>query len=242
MRRGSPPSPLDRRKVLALLARGGALLVVGCGTTAETPGCSFAPALAAGPTWWDAALHRSDLRWDSRPVSGAGPVPGVPLVLTLRVSTIAEEWCRPVRGARVDLWQCNAQGVYSGLSELGTAGRDFLRGYQITDEVGQVRFHTVYPGWYSGRTVHVHAKVRLFDPFGEVTTEVSTQLFFDDAVSDSVLETEAYAGRGPRDTRNANDPILRGRAARFVSVTGSPESGMQGSVELGVPVGQIRER
>ena len=140
-------------------------------------------------------------------------MPGVPLVLTLRPFTSTDAWCRPIRGARVDLWHCDARGAYSGVQDRGTGGRDFLRGYQVTDDAGEVRFVTVYPGWYPGRTAHIHAKVRLFDPFGEVTTEMSTQLFFDDTVTDAVLEKEPYAGRGPRDTRNVDDPILRGHSA-----------------------------
>jgi protocatechuate 3,4-dioxygenase beta subunit len=167
-------------------------------------------------------------------------MPGVLLDLALRVSTTSEDQCRPLRGARVDIWQADAQGVYSGIPELGTTGRDFLRGFQITDEAGWVQFLTVFPGWYPGRTVHIHAKVRTFDPFGGVVTEISTQLFFDDALTDTVFETAAYAGRGPRDTRNATDPVLAGQAARVVPITGDPGSGLRGIIDLGVTVGVIR--
>ena len=104
MRPGPRRAALDRRQALALLARSGALLVVGCGTAPEGPVCALAPALTAGPYWRDAALHRSDLRWDSQAIAGAEPASGIPLVLTLRVSTTAEERCRPLRGVRVDLW------------------------------------------------------------------------------------------------------------------------------------------
>jgi protocatechuate 3,4-dioxygenase beta subunit len=196
--------------------------------------------LTAGPYWRDDGLQRSDLRWDTQPTSGQEPLPGVGLVLDLRVSTAAAEQCRPLRGARVDLWQCDAQGLYSDVASSGTTGYDFLRGFQLTDEAGWVQFRTVYPGWYPTRTVHIHAKVRTFDPFGQVVTEVNTQLFFDDAVTDAVLATAAYAGRGPRDTRNATDPVLSGQQARFVSLTGDVDSGMQGEVELAVQIGEIR--
>jgi len=234
-------SRLDRRQALALLARSGALLVVGCGTTSgDPPACLLAPALTAGPYWREDPLRRWDLRWDSQPASGAAPLPGVLLDLAIRVSTAAEEQCRPLRGAQVDLWQCDAQCAYSGVAEHGTAGRDFLRGFQITDEAGWVQFLTVYPGWYPGRTVHIHAKVRTFDPFGEVVTEVSTQLFFDDAVTDAVLDSAAYAGRGPRDTRNATDSVLRGQEPRLVTLTGDVESGLRGVIDLGVMVGEIK--
>lgn len=241
MGRAPPRSGLDRRQALALLARSGALLAVGCGkTSGESPACVLSPALTAGPYWRDDALRRSDLRWDSQPSSGQQPLPGVALELVIRVSTSSEDRCRPLRGAQVDLWQCDARGVYSGVPEGGTAGRDFLRGFQLTDEAGLVRFLTVYPGWYPGRTVHIHEKVRTFDPFGQVITEVSTQLFFDDAVTDAVLDTPAYAGRGPRDTRNSTDSIFRGQQARSVSLTGDVGSGLQGEIDVGVMVGEIR--
>jgi protocatechuate 3,4-dioxygenase beta subunit len=196
--------------------------------------------LTAGPYWLDDPLRRSDLRLDSRPSSDAEPLPGVLLHLALRVSTTSEDQCRPLRGAQVDIWQCDAQGVYSGIPDLGTSGRDFLRGFQISDEAGWVQFLTVFPGWYPGRTVHIHAKVRTFDPFGEVVTEISTQLFFDDAVTDTVLESAAYAGRGPRDTRNATDPVLGRQPARLVPLTGDASSGLSGVMDLGVVIGEIR--
>jgi protocatechuate 3,4-dioxygenase beta subunit len=232
---------MDRRQAFVLLARGGALLVVGCGSTSgDPPACLLAPALTAGPYWRDDPLRRWDLRRDSQPSSGAEPAPGIPLDLAIRVSTAAEEQCRPLRGAQVDLWQCDAQGAYSGVPEHGSAGRDFLRGFQVTDDAGWVQFLTVYPGWYPGRTVHIHAKVRTFDPFGGVVTEVSTQLFFDDAATDAVLDSPAYAGRGPRDTRNDTDPVLGGRVARVVSLTGDVEAGMRGVIDLGVMIGEIQ--
>ena len=144
MGRAPPRSGLDRRQALALLARSGALLVAGCGTTSgESPGCFLSPPLTAGPYWRDDALRRSDLRWDSQPSSGQEPLPGVALELTIHVSTTSEGRCRALRGAQVDLWQCDAQGVYSGVPESGTAGRDFLRGFQLTDDSGGVRFLTV---------------------------------------------------------------------------------------------------
>lgn len=237
---GPPRSRLDRRQALALLARSGALLVVGCGASAEPPACLLAPVLTAGPYWIDDPLRRADLRSDSRPSAGAEPLPGVLLDLALRVISTSEEQCRPLHGAQVDIWQCDAQGVYSGVPELGTTGRDYLRGFQISDDAGWVQFLTVFPGWYPGRTVHIHAKVRTFDPFGGVVTEVSTQLFFDDALTDAIFETPAYAGRGPRDTRNATDPVLGRQPASLVPITGDVSSGLRGVMDLGVVVGEIR--
>ncbi|MCW2675892.1 MAG: protocatechuate dioxygenase, partial [Modestobacter sp.] len=152
-----------------------------CVLTAET---------IAGPTWFDAHAVRSDIR-DGRP--------GVPLDLAFRVVQLPG--CTPVGQAVVDLWQCDALGVYSGFAraqpgaggrpgrrdEYGdpqsatTDGEAWLRGTQVTGPDGLVRFSTVYPGWYPTRTAHLHLKVHLAE-----TTVLTTQLFFDDAVSDAV--------------------------------------------------------
>jgi hypothetical protein len=239
MGQGRSPRLLARREALALLARGGVGLMLACGNAPESPECALAAIGAAGPTWRELALRRSDLRWNSDAV-GEDPRPGVHLALRVRLVTQSADYCRPLRGARVDVWHCDAQGVYSDIESLGTTGQDFLRGYQVSDAWGWVNFVTVYPGWYTGRAVHVHAKVRLFDPYGELSTEVSSQLFFDDAVSDAVYTTEAYGGRGMRDTRNATDSIFRPGSSPMVSLDGSLEAGLQGSAEIAIQVGQIR--
>jgi protocatechuate 3,4-dioxygenase beta subunit len=234
-----PPPSLDRRKALALLGRAGVLLVAGCGSVPEGPACVMATELTTGPYWRDAPLHRSDLRWDTAGTE-IDPRPGVLLQLAIRVLTASDASCRPVRGARVDVWHCDARGVYSDVADRGTAGHDFLRGYQVTDGAGQVTFSTIFPGWYAGRTVHVHARVRLFDPFGLSTTDVSTQLFFDDAVTDAVLATAPYVERGPRDTRTATDPIYGGHSELLVALAGQVSSGYRGEVTLGIPIGEVR--
>lgn len=99
-------------------------------------------------------------------------------------------------GAYVDVWHCNALGVYSDVQAQGTVGKKFLRGYQVTNRHGEVRFRTIYPGWYSGRTVHIHVKVRLFVGSQE-TYEFTTQFFFNDAITDEVFELAPYNQRGP---------------------------------------------
>src|SRR5262249_37328259 len=152
-------------------------------------------------------LDRSDIRWDTND-GATEPRSGVPLLLTIRLLVPSQDGCRPLRGARVDVWHCDAQGLYSDIADRGTGGQDFLRGYQLTDGDGRVTFSTIYPGWYAGRAVHIHSKVRVFGLYGEALTEFSTQLFFDDVVTDAVHATAPYAARGPRDTRNDADPIL----------------------------------
>jgi protocatechuate 3,4-dioxygenase beta subunit len=106
----------------------------------------------------------------------------------------------------------DAAGIYAGVvdtaGQFDTSGRKFLRGYQITDASGVVRFVTIYPGWYTGRTVHLHFKVRL-DPSEPAALELTSQLYFDDALTDEVAVQLPYAARGVRTTRNMQDAIYR---------------------------------
>lgn len=125
--------------------------------------------------------------------------PGMPLLLLLRVQDVAT--CTPIPDATVEIWHADAGGSYSGFA--GSDGDTFMRGRQISNDVGRVRFRTVYPGWYRGRTTHVHVKVHVRG------SEVHTgQLYFDDDVTDLVYGEAPYASRGARDTDNASDGIF----------------------------------
>ena len=230
---------LSRREVLGLL--GGSALLAACATplatsstssapatsvptagstappapaasgTVAVPSCIVRPALTDGPFFVDGKLDRSDIRSDpaTRAVST-----GAPLALTLNVSRLSGTACTALAGAVVDLWQCDALGVYSDVSGPG-AGRQFLRGFQRTDAQGQARFTTVYPGWYQGRTVHLHFKIR------SGSQEFSSQLFFDDVFTDSVFAQAPYAQRPNRTTRNANDWIY-GQSGRLLTLQCTP--------------------
>ena len=101
----------------------------------------------------------------------------------------------------MDIWHCDAHGLYSDVSDprFDTQGKKFLRGYQTTDSNGVAKFITIYPGWYQGRAVHIHFKIR--SGSGPVYEFVS-QLFFDDALSDQVYNQAPYDGRGARTPRN----------------------------------------
>ena len=104
----------------------------------------------------------------------------------------------------VDIWHCDAEGAYSGFDPASTRDQQrYLRGAQVTDRDGIVEFVTVYPGWYPGRTVHVHAKVHL-----DAATVLTTQLYFDYAMTARVYEAEPYASRSGRDTFNDGDSIF----------------------------------
>lgn len=232
---------LSRREALALLgASGAAALAVTADTLigAESPGviqtpagtsstapCVVRPEQTQGPYFVDEKLNRSDIRSD--PSNGLVSA-GIPLALTLRVSRAGRDGCTPLAGAQVDLWQCDALGVYSDVKDTNvgfdTVGKKFLRGYQVTDASGLVRFTTIYPGWYQGRTVHVHFKVRT-TPAARQGYEFISQLYFDDAITDEVFRAAPYSAKGTRTTRNDRDGIYRrGGQQLMLPVTRSGET------------------
>src|SRR3954463_4807306 len=149
-----------RREVLKGISALGALAVFRCGGSAAADGgvlsngaCGRAPAVGRGPFWWDGRLQRSDVRSDTKGRASPNPRPGVPLALRFAVSSFGTSTCAPLPGALVDIWHCDAAGIYSDVQ--GAAGQNFLRGYQTTDATGAASFTTIYPGWYTGRAVHI---------------------------------------------------------------------------------------
>ncbi|KAF3890611.1 MULTISPECIES: intradiol ring-cleavage dioxygenase [Nostocales] len=219
---------LNRREALALFrAVGTAILVVGwipkksnstqvqssvgipaslTAASATKHGCVVSPEQTEGPYFVEEKLNRSDIRSD--PTDGWVKI-GVPLQLTLRVSLVGSSSCTPIAGAMVDIWHCDAQGVYSDVTDrsFNTAGQKFLRGYQMTDANGTVRFTTIYPGWYPGRTTHIHLKVRTNANSGQ-SYEFTSQLYFDDSISDRVYALSPYSSKGQRTLKNALDGIF----------------------------------
>jgi protocatechuate 3,4-dioxygenase beta subunit len=185
---------------------------------------------------------------------------GLPLRLRLGVVEVSDQSCTPLANAAVDVWHCDAQGYYSGVSSnvpgpdanpdlaAQAATQDFLRGVQLTDESGIAEFDTIYPGWYIGRTIHIHVKVHVGgetsgDQYEGGHVAHTGQIFFDDATSDEVFATgEAYAGR-PNEmrTRNSDDGILGqhvdepGFILTLTPLTAdSPANGFSGTITFGV--------
>ena len=162
--------------------------------------CILTPETDEGPYWVDERLRRADI------VEGQA---GVPLTLQVCVFENSSE-PRPCVGAGVDVWQANALGLYSDEPDQprgNTAGLTFLRGCQFTGADGAVRFKTIYPGWYEGRTLHLHLRVRSFHDDQPPST-FTTQIFFDEESNDAVLATSPYNERPGRDTTNAEDGIF----------------------------------
>ncbi len=173
------------------------------GTATAIPACIVRPEGTEGPYYVTEVLNRADVRADPR----TGAVKdGALLTLTFNVSQIASAGCTPLPGAKVDIWHCDATGAYSDVADPGfsTKGQQFLRGYQVTDTRGKATFTTIYPGWYRGRAIHIHFKIS-----PESSKIFTSQLFFDDALSDQVFAQAPYAGRGTRDRRNKQDSIYK---------------------------------
>ena len=220
---------LSRREVLALLGGSSVALIAACapgaltsasptataqqtGAAATTavaaasaaatvlPSCIVRPALTEGPYFVDEKLDRSDIRSDP----GTGAVrPGALLTVNFLVSRVSGSACTALSGAVVDVWHCDALGVYSDVDNA--RGQKFLRGFQTTDASGSAKFTTVYPGWYQGRAVHIHFKIRPTS-----SSEFTSQLFFDDALSTQVFAQTPYSQKGTQGiTRNAGDGIFQ---------------------------------
>jgi protocatechuate 3,4-dioxygenase beta subunit len=214
MRRFHPKQLFRIQRRRLLLALGSSMLAVPSqaqssrkeGAAGTAPACRFTPEQTEGPFFLDTRLERSDIR--SNHADGSVKA-GVPLMLTLRVQAIRDGRCMPLAGAVVDVWHCDAAGVYSGVGNAGSdeAKTTFLRGYQTTDRKGQVRFLTIYPGWYPGRAVHIHFKVRSKNKGGHHA--FTSQLYFDDAVTARVHARAPYAAHRGTPTPNERDGLFR---------------------------------
>ena len=239
---------LSRREMLGLMGwSAAAITLAGCGggngqssgqsgsaetgTAAETAStCVVKPEQTEGLYYVDTQLNRSDIREDRE---------GVPLDLTFNVSRVDQgdvSACGPLAGALVDIWHCDALGEYSGVEDnaagdFDTRGETFLRGYQVTDENGTARFTTIYPGWYRGRAVHIHFMIR-DSPESEQGYEFTSQLYFDDALTDEVQSQGPYAEKGQRDLRNADDGIFQGGGDQLLVPLNQSGQGYEGTFDI----------
>ncbi len=225
-------STISRRRVLYLAAVGPIGVALGaCGNDNEVgltgspstsvrstttvgdgltiPDCVLTPEEIEGPFYTDVDLMRCDISENK---------PGVPL--DLQLSIVDADTCAPIADATIDVWHADANGLYSAFpgqgddANIDNTGQSFLRGTQRTDTSGIIMFSTIYPGWYRGRTTHVHIKVH-FDN----NTRVTTQLYFPDEVTMIAYTTDAYRDRGPKDTPNESDDFSAANPDLRMSVT-----------------------
>ena len=233
-------TPLTRRRALQLVGGLGlAAVIPACAsdggsaspdttaatTTAEAstetaataaPDCVLMPELTEGPYYLDLDLVRSDI------TEGKSGLP-----LDLRVTVVDAGSCRPIEGAAVDVWHCDAEGAYSGVQ--GAEGETFCRGVQMTNGSGLAEFRTVFPGWYTGRAVHIHIKV---SADGDQTH--TGQVFFDQETLSAVYAAEPYAARGQPDQPNERDGIYTESGGVTVVAVAVDSESAAGSVTLGI--------
>jgi protocatechuate 3,4-dioxygenase beta subunit len=244
---------LSRRELLGYMAATAAAVLVGCERrqsdlanattvspqtvtkidTRATPSCVVRPEQTEGPYFVDELLNRSDIRSDP---SDGSVKDGVPLQLVLRVSQISGNGCTPLAGAMVDLWQCDALGVYSDVRDrsFDTNGKKFLRGYQVTDNNGSAEFITIYPGWYPGRTVHIHFKIRT--AASRRAYEFTSQLYFEESITDEVYLQAPYVSRGRRTTLNTMDGIFRRGGQQLILQVVRQAQGYAGAFDIGLQI------
>lgn len=222
---------LSRRRLLGLLGVGGAAVVVGGSgltdlgaspTRADAaslgPVCTLTPEAMEGPYYLTQGPRRSDIR------EGRGGE-----LLRLVLTVVDATTCAPITAAKVDVWHADRQGLYSG---FGAAGADtrFLRGSLKSDATGKVRFTTVYPGWYPGRTAHIHVKVHVA---GDVVH--TGQLYFPQRDNDRVYAQRRYQHLGDQVT-NHQDGIFNssGGDQTKLALTRHDDGGYKGTMTLAV--------
>jgi protocatechuate 3,4-dioxygenase beta subunit len=205
----------------------------GGSSTGSNASCVLTPEVTEGPYYIDADLVRSDITEGK---------PGTPVELAIAV--VDADGCTPVRDAAVDIWHTDASGIYSGYEAAATGapgggGRGgggatdstrYLRGTQVTGADGVATFQTIYPGWYRGRTVHIHMKVHV-----NSSERHTGQLFFADDLNDAVYETAPYSERGAPDMRNDDDDIYAQAGGRSAEVAMTPSgNGYRGTITVGI--------
>ncbi len=166
-------------------------------SSTSNPDCVLAPEETQGPYYIQSSKVRQDITDGKK---------GLPLDIVLTI--VNASTCQPIANAMVDLWHADSEGLYSAYPGQGdsrnidTSKETFLRGVQVTGSDGKVTFKTIYPGWYRGRTTHVHFKVHFND-----NTLVTSQLYFPEDVNQTVYTSTLYKARGQKDTPNASDMV-----------------------------------
>ncbi|MBW4890018.1 hypothetical protein KXQ82_09835 [Mucilaginibacter sp. HMF5004] len=237
-------------KQFAIAATAGPMVLEACKKTSSTDSSTALSSSTSGSTSTVAGEIPTEVEGPYPYVGGeitnplqrvdiTGGQTGVALALTLTVVN-ANKSNAVVPNARVDIWHCNKDGYYSGYanqsSVLGTqsyVGQTWLRGYQVSDTAGQVKFSTIYPGWYSGRATHVHIEI-----FINNVLVKTTQMAFNETVSNTVHTSTLYAAHGVNTTSNLADSILGNSAADLAAETltlaGSVTAGYTGTLTLGL--------
>jgi protocatechuate 3,4-dioxygenase beta subunit len=235
---------LSRRQIIRLIQASATVTLAGCfgnqaalgkpkssATTAQKISCVVKPQQTEGPYFVDERLNRSDIRTDPTDKSVRE---GTALRLIFHVSQVGGNACKPFAGATVDLWHCDASGVYSDVLDrsFNTQGKKFLRGYQVTDKNGTAQFITIYPGWYPGRAVHIHFKIRT-DVATQKRYEFTSQLYFDEALTDKIHAQFPYSSKGQR-LKNEQDGIFQDGGKDLILRLSKDGKGYVGTFDIGL--------
>jgi protocatechuate 3,4-dioxygenase beta subunit len=245
-----------RAALVALTGTAGAVALMSCGggnsgTTASASSgtsstslmsttCLITPEGEIGPYFVDdsaAGFNRSDIRSN---IDGSSTQQGIPLTLNLIVLD-AQNGCIPMQDVQVDIWHCNALGVYSDEGVESTVGETWLRGYQLTDSAGEAAFTTIFPGWYQGRATHIHLRLRSTYSTASSTSDGTntTQLFFAQTLVNTIDTTIApYSSQGANPTTNASDRVYEEQTEGLMELvlTGNTTAGYTATVTIGLPI------
>lgn len=207
---------------------------------APPPVCLEIPDLTSGPypdvnnMITDAIFNRSDIT-ESRP--------GTPLALTLHIVDSADG-CTPIFGARVMVWQSDANGVFSeydrpdnsdpAQDDIGSTSTTFLRGWLQTDTTGTITFKTIYPGWYAGRATNI--SIMVYEASALTDPVKTTELAFPDEVNQAVYAQKALYPKGQNPVTDANDPIFGDGGDQLILATVTPDA-MNGGYSATLQVG-----
>ena len=171
-------------------------------------------------------------------LDGTSTQTGVPLALTIYVFD-SKSSCAAMQSVQVDIWHCNASGVYSAESVESTVGQSWLRGYQITDAAGKVQFQTIIPGWYEGRTTHIHLRFRSTYDQTANSGSNTAQVFFDQTLVDTLDTSVApYSKEGVNSTTNASDRVYsqEEKATTLLTLSGSNSAGYAATFNAFLPI------
>lgn len=144
-----------------------------------------------------------------------------------------------MQNVQVDIWNCNALGVYSAESSESTTGQSWLRGYQLTDANGMVQFTTIIPWWYSGRTNHIHLRFRSTYDETDDSGSNTMQLFFDQTLIDTLATSVApYSQEGTDPTTNASDRVYTTEedGTTLLTLGGSTSAGYSATFKAYMPI------
>lgn len=243
---------LTRREALILLGGAGAagfFSLAGCNSGSDSriafaastdsskssATCAAKPEMTEGPYFVDEKLNRADIRGDTR--SGSLR-PGSELALTFAVSRIQPGACTPLAGAQVDVWHCDALGVYSDVDDpsFSTRGQNWLRGYQLTNQSGLATFTTILPGWYPGRASHIHFKIRGRNSTGS-GFDFTSQLFFSEDFLSSAYGVAPYDSKSDSGRRrNAGDGIYNRGGSQLLVTPASLDGKYAATLNIGLNI------